>query len=385
MSRKNRRTWRCPRFRPEFCPNRDCIHEHPFERFRFKRNGHHFQASGRRIQRFICLVCGRSFSEQTFSGSYWLKRPELLASIAAALVAGSANRQIARSLRCSPSTVALYLSRLGRQAMLWHARSLDQLAGTLNEPVVNDFFETFEVTQDYPVGVTTVVGANSWFIYWLDPAIHRRGGRVSSYQRERLEKRLPRRFRDGPIHSTHRTLDALVRLAPEGGTIVHRSDGHKAYPRTIARHPERDRFVLEIYPNPPRGAKGSPRSREARLRDARMFPVDLLHKILRHTLAHLRRETIAFPRRLNALMERLALVALWRNFIKGRSERRTDSKTPAMMLGLTHRRLSWKEVTKTRLFVWRQELADPWPELYRREWFTPGIGSNRVHALRYAA
>src|SRR5262245_33734681 len=48
-------------------------------------------------------------------------------------------------------------------------------------------------------------------------------------------------------------------------------------------------------------------------------------------------------------MERLALVALLRNFIRGCSERRADSETPAMMLGLTHRRLSWKEDPAVRL------------------------------------
>ena len=40
-----------------------------------------------------------------------------------------------------------------------------------------------------------------------------------------------------------------------------------------------ERLRLERYPNPPRGPKGSPRSEAARLRDAKLFPADLLHKI----------------------------------------------------------------------------------------------------------
>src|SRR4029077_10477697 len=115
-----------------------------------------------------------------------------------------------------------------------------------------------------------------------------------------------------------------------GTTITVIGDGHKAYARALHDSSlERD-IILESYPNPPRGPKGSPRSEAARLRDEKLFPVDLLHKILRHSLAHQRRETIAFGRRLNAVMERLFLAAIWRNFVKRRSERTARSGTPAM-------------------------------------------------------
>jgi hypothetical protein len=46
--------------------------------------------------------------------------------------------------------------------------------------------------------------------------------------------------------------------------------------------------------------------------------VDLLHEIRRNSLAHQRRETIAFGRRLDAVMEQLFLTAMWRNFLKSR-------------------------------------------------------------------
>ena len=110
-----------------------------------------------------------------------------------------------------------------------------------------------------------------------------------------------------------------------------------------------------------------------------MFPVDLLHKILRHSLAHHRRETIAFTRRLNAGMERLCLTAIWRNFIKARSERKPRSPTPALMLGLTDARWTWKRALASRLFFDRVPLREPWPLLYRRGWKTPLIHSNAPH------
>jgi hypothetical protein len=57
------------------------------------------------VTRYKCPTCGQGFSTQTFACTYYLKRPEYLRPIAAGLVAGSAHRQIARSLGCAPSTM----------------------------------------------------------------------------------------------------------------------------------------------------------------------------------------------------------------------------------------------------------------------------------------
>jgi hypothetical protein len=110
-----------------------------------------------------------------------------------------------------------------------------------------------------------------------------------------------------------------------------------------------------------------------------MFPVDLLHGLLRHSLAAHKRETIAFGRRLNAIVERLFLTAIWRNFVKGVSERRNDRTTPAMRLGLTDRPWKWERVLGRRLFPDRERLDGVWLELYRRAWTTPELASNTRH------
>jgi len=56
------------------------------------------------------------------------------------------------------------------------------------------------------------------------------------------------------------------------------------------------------------------------------------------SLAAHKRDTITFGRRLNAFVERLFLVAIWRHLVKGVSQRKNDRTTPAMGLGLTDRR-----------------------------------------------
>ena len=115
-----------------------------------------------------------------------------------------------------------------------------------------------------------------------------------------------------------------------------------------------------------------------------MFAVDLLHKLLRHSQAHHRRETIAFGRRSNAIIERMALMAVWRNFIKGVSERRNDSTTPAMRLGLTDLPWSWRDVLSRRRFPGRIPMPAGWMKVYRRGWITPAVGHNVAHDLRLA-
>jgi len=370
------------RFQPPFCPWQGCP-EHPRSQpgYRFRRHGFFSTAQRRRIPRYRCCACGRTFSRQTFAVSYYRKRPRLLRGVAAALVAGSALRQIARSLDCAPNTVARISARLGRHAMLLQALALQHLEARLNEPVAFDHFETFEFTQDYPFGVGTPVGARSWFVYGVDPAPHSRAGRCTPAQLKRLRTRPKRSMRGGYTGSTRRIFDLLLPLRRPGRPLRVRCDAHQDYPRALAGHPGRNVIRLERYANPVRGPRGSPRSREAIARDRAQFPVDLLHKILRHSLAHHRRETIAFARRINAALERLFLCAVWRNFVKKRSERKGRASTPAMYLGLTEERWNWKRVLSRRLFHDRIALPGEWPLLYRRGWTTPVLEANARHQL----
>jgi len=64
-----------------------------------------------------------------------------------------------------------------------------------------------------------------------------------------------------------------------------------------------------------------------------MAPVDHLHQFLRHTCADHKRETIAFGRKIESIVGRVYLTTVWKDFVKGRSERRPDRRTPAMLVG----------------------------------------------------
>jgi hypothetical protein len=332
------------------------------------------------VPRFRCRACGSRFSQSAFCVSYYLKRPELLVPIAAALNAGSAHRQIARSLGCAPSTVTRLAARLGRHALLFQASALQQLP-EIAEPVVLDHFETFVVRQEEALGLATPVGQQSRFVYGVDPAPHRRGGRRTAAQKRKLRAK-PVRLRPGAfVRSTTRVLELLLERVSSGDKLRLVSDAHPAYPRALALCPRRARIDHRVYPNPSRGPKGAPRSPRSRVRDRQMQAVDALHGLLRHTCAHHRRETIAFGRRTNAVLERVFLALVWRNFVKKVAERWRERVTPAMQVGLTERQWGWEQVLAQRLFPDRMGLPPGWNKVYRRDWITASIGSNTVHRL----
>lgn len=372
-------------FRPPFCPRPACSQHRPapgtptsfHEASSYRR-----KCDDRVVPRFRCGVCGRGCSLQSFATSYYLKRPALLQPVAALLQAGSAHRQIARTVRCAPSTVTRLSARLGRHALLLQAVALEHLP-SIDEPVVVDHFETFVARQEEALGLATPTGQRSWFVYAIDPAPHRRGGRRTPAQR-RKALALPAPPRRAVVDSFARTLDLLAQRLPAEGRLQLVTDAHPAYRAALVRHPARERIERHAYPNPKRGPKGSPPSPEASLRDREMFAVDLLHKIWRHTSAHSRRETIAFARRVNAAVERGFVFAVWRNFVKGVSERKPDRTTPAMRLGLAQSPWTWERVLAQRLFPSKVALPRGWPEVYRRAWITASIGPNTIHDRKHA-
>jgi hypothetical protein len=69
------------------------------------------------------------------------------------------------------------------------------------------------------------------------------------------------------------------------------------------------------------------------------------------------RQTIAFAKRGEAVLERLSILAVLRNLIQRSSERRNDTVTPAMRLGLTGRPWGWDDVLAERRFPTRTRLS----------------------------
>jgi hypothetical protein len=226
------------------------------------------------------------------------------------------------------------------------------------------------------LGVGTAVGQHSWFVYSFDPAPHRRAGKRSTRRRP-TSRPLPEAVPQAFEQSTRRALGILERLAPQGFQLV--SDDHPAYRAAVAGN---RRIDHKIHANPKRESASG--LRLVAERDGEMFAMDLLHRLVRHSQAHHRRETIAFGRRSNAVLERMAVMVVWRNFVKQISERRNEPVTPATEVGVAARPWSWRDVLARRRFPDRIRLPEGWSKIYRRGWITPAVGRNCMHELRHA-
>jgi transposase-like protein len=359
--------------RPPHCPNPACDFHACSQGWRFRRKGYfHRQRRPRRVQRYLCQHCGRTFSSQTFSTTYWLKRPGFLRALFFRTVACSANRQIARELGVSHSTVQRQIERLGRHCLLIHEHLRPR--GVPREPLVLDGFRSLESGHYWPFDLNHLVGA-SHFVYAFNEAELRRSGTMRPGQR-RHRARLETRHGRPDGRATRRAVEELVgRVVPRGGEVVIRSDEHRAYAQAFGRLRARGRRIRHETTS----------SRAARTTRNPLFPANLADLLLRHSGSNHKRETIAFSKRRQGAMYRMAIFVVWRNYVKSRSERRRDAP-PGVGLGVIERALRTEEVLGRRLFPSRVRLRGWAARCYAGQIATrclPGGGTS--HRLQYAA
>jgi hypothetical protein len=320
-----------------------------------------------RVQRYLCLTCGVSFSDQTFRTTYWLKRPDLLSVIFHRSLSCSCFRQIARELGVAPSTVMRHCERLGRHCLLYQQLYRDR--APVKEPLVADGFESFEYSQYHPCHFHLIVGSKSHFLHAFTDSELRRKGRMTVAQRARRAE-LEKRYGRPDPKSIEKEMAEAINLLPGRGEVVLHTDEHPAYVRALKRVAREVRHI--VTPSVKARTTGNP-----------LFPVNLADLLIRHSGANHKRETVAFSKRRQGAAERLAIFQVWRNFVKEFSERHGGG-TPAQRLGLVEKRLTVEEVLERRLFVSRIPLPERLMRYYRREIPTRRIPRGRTHRLAYA-
>jgi transposase-like protein len=363
-------------FKPPFCPNPACVfHRLGRSAWRWAYAGfYERQASPQRIQRFQCCHCRRYFSTQTFSITYWLKRPDLLPEIFHQLVACSGFRQIARRHDISPQTVLTHSARLGRHCQLFH--EIHRPLGPLREPIDLDGFHSFEFSQFYPSAFHLVVGKRSHWFYGFSDSELRRSGTMTKAQRKKRAELEARLGRPDPRSTEREVAGLLAILARKSKSFDLHTDEHADYPRAIRRLAE---LLVGLVVE-----HNTISSRASRTPQNPLWPINLLDGLIRHSGANHKRETIAHSKRRQSAAERLWAFLVWRNYIKWFSEQRRD-ETPAMRLGVMSHRLTVPGLLKERLFPSRIELPERWAEYYWRRVKTRIFVNNREHQLRFAA
>jgi hypothetical protein len=338
--------------------------------WRFKKSGFFLHRNApRRIQRYQCQSCHRGFSTQTFSTTYWQKLPGLDHRIFMKAVGGMANRQIARDLRVSPKTIDDRIARLGRHCMLFHWRQM-QDAPPVRSLVV-DGFESFELSQYYPIHHHVAVEKGTdFFVYFTDSELRRKGRMTTGQKQKRCQ--LERQFGRPDPQAIRKDMTELLQVSLAGtsrATVY--SDDHRSYPPALRR--VTCRITHDITSSTVRRTRSNP-----------LWEVNLLDLMIRHSNANHRRETIAWSKRRQASAERLALILVWRNTMKGRREKVRGSPTPAMARGMTKRVYTVDDLLVARIFREHVDLPPRWAEYYERTVKTRALGRHRCHTLKYA-
>lgn len=287
-------------------------------------------------------------------------------------------RQIARVLGTTHATVTRHVARIGRHCLLFHRNRLKGYE--IQEGLVVDGFETFEYSQYYPFHANLAAGSESWFLYhFTDSPLRRKGAMTKSQRkrREELEATLGRPDPKAIEKAMAGLLKPLLRSHSLSVAVLLLSDDHPAYPRALAR-------LRREWPEVPWIEHRVTSSKERRTMRNPLFPVNLADLLLRHSSANHRRETIAFSKRRQAALERLAVTLVWRNYIKKRREN-GPGESAAMWLGLLKRLLTWRDVLRRRLFPAHAEMPPEWVDYYWRKVRTAVFGDRQtVHACRFA-
>jgi len=280
-----------------------------------------------------------------------------------------ANRQIARDLGVSPKTIDDRLSRMGRHCMLFHWKQME--AAPAPRAIAVDGFESFELSQYYPMHHHVAVEKDTdFFLYFTDSEL-RRKGRMTPHQKKRRCE-LERQFGRPDPQAVRKDMTELLSVTLQGqsrATVF--SDEHRSYPPALRRvRCEVSHHVTS--------------SRAYRDRTNKLWEINLIDVLIRHCGANHRRETIAWSKRRQGSAERLAIFLVWRNYIKGRREKVRGSPTPAMARGMTERVYTVDDVLRGRIFRELVALPPRWAAYYKRDIITRALGPHRQHALKQA-
>lgn len=376
MSQRNRTLHRS-RFAPPHCPHRECRDHVASSTWRFHRKG--FRSVKRRsrpVELFLCLSCGRRFCCSAFTNDYWKKRPGLFAEVYHRVNEGQSLRGIARALGVSLCTVRLRVRWIARHARLESARLERELRGKLPGPFLLDGFRTFAGSQFEVVEINTCIEQSTRLLISIDPIRLRRPGKMTRkqrYERRRREKRLGRVAGNERELATRTSLlrAKSITSSPQVHLI---SDEEPAYARAVKSVPFSIRH--RTTPASAEGKEASP-----------LWWINHLHRMSRHFMKNVARETIAHSKSLAGLVDRFAAFQLWVNTTKGISERSKicSRVTPLMRAGLADRPWLGGRIFARRLFPGHFELSALERVLYDGRIQSTPLGSRRPYRYRIAA
>jgi transposase-like protein len=320
---------------PPYCPNNRCpFHLGTNSRFYVKNGFATTEKFPHRNQRYKCKTCLTQFSENSFSLEFRRRKEGLFENTLQFSMNGMSNNSIARLFNVSEGTVRDRLKVLAKQSLYFEKENYPK---KIKEDIAYDGFESFTYSQYSPCYINTAVGSRSMFVYHNTFSPLNRKGRMTEEQKTKnLE--LIRTHGLYPKDSVfEETLYVLKNISSLGAGRTLYSDEHKSYVRAIKSFD----FKLRHH------AISSERRRDP---SNPLFPINHLHMLYRHFLSSQKRETISFQKHEAALLEKIQIMKVYRNFMntkfvkKNKFDPHAHEWSPAMYVGVAEKVYSFKEV-----------------------------------------
>ena len=352
------------------CPNSQCVCYHdPPKKAWYKAHATYTTNTKGLITRYRCCYCGKTFSAQTFSIDYYVKKNVDYHFLLYNLKTASGLIDVYREKRYSVETIQNRYERLARCALAIHSRILGQV------PMLEDFaadgLESFAYSQYFPNNINIIAGSNSEFIYTLGFANLRRKGKMTEKQRlhraklEKAAKADPKAIEKSMKSLILELLSYLV--AKNSCAKSFHTDQHKQYEQAIAAIPEFADKLTHV------------QTSSKRKRDKRnpLFPVNYVDRQIRKDCSDHVRETVQFAKCPSALMSRMELYKFMHNYEiphRVKDLRQGDDSTHAEMTGLGRSAITEgvKAYWMKRPFLKKISLGDEAQKTWFMQWLNPG-------------
>jgi hypothetical protein len=251
---------------------------------------------------------------------------------------GMSNNSIARFLHIAEGTVRDRLKEMARQSLFFEKNNFPK---KLTEDVAYDGFETFTNSQFSPCYINTAVGSHSMFIYHNTFSPLNRKGRMTDEQKVK-NRELIIKYGLYPQNSVYEESAYVMReLTSIGAGRKLFTDEHKSYQRAY-------RSFLSTMDHE------TINSKVRRDPSNPLFPINRLHMLYRHFLSSQKRETISFQKNEAALLEKMQVMKIYRNFMspkfvkKNKYDPHAHEWSPAMYVGVAEKVLSFNEIFGVR-------------------------------------
>lgn len=333
-------------FQPPFCPNPNCSSELASSPFQYHRRGfYRRRCDGRRIPRFLCLICERGFSSQTFRGNYRYRLPTLHHQLMGYLVSKVTRRQAARILQVNRKTVERRFKRFSRVAHDFHFAQLNSKKerGGIRGSFQLDELETFEHNRRIkPVTLAVTMERHSYFVIGAYAGAMASRGRLSlQYQKRKTEIDLVEGKRRSQSRDVVRkSFDRMSHYLCRNSAVLLQSDQKTTYPVELRRAFPHRLLHHEVTSSKARRCYSNP-----------LFPINHTLAMMRDGMSCLVRRSWAAPKNKSGLRRHCWIWIAWRNYVRGVTNR--TRTTPAQALGVCSRGLKMGD-----LFRWRWPLRN---------------------------